>query len=163
MQTFLTSSNYCTSAKHLDDKRLLKQRVEVIQILKALKGYYSKTGAWEKHPATLMWHGHESSLAEYGIAFCRESKNRGFKDTCEQKILELHPDLDIMHPEWDHYLRVDGIAVSPPPKWLGYKKFHDSHRSNLIRKDRDFYSKYRWEVSDDLPYYWPSKESCWNR
>ena len=42
------------------------------------------------------------------------------------------------------------------PKWLGNKKFHASHRSNLLRKDREWYSQFGWTEPDDLPYIWPT-------
>ena len=45
MQTFLPYSNYPASARVLDNKRLGKQRVEVLQILKALAGE-SKFESW---------------------------------------------------------------------------------------------------------------------
>jgi hypothetical protein len=48
----------------------------------------------------------------------------------------------------------DGRPSVPPP-WLGDEGVHASHRSNLLRKDREFYSKYGWAESDDLPYVWP--------
>ena len=51
-----------------------------------------------------------------------------------------------------------GLArVLPPlilPPWLGDERVHASHRSNLLRKDKDFYSKYNWSESNDMPYYW---------
>lgn len=41
------------------------------------------------------------------------------------------------------------------PVWFGDKDFHASHRSNLLRKDAAFYSKYGWVEPDTLPYIWP--------
>jgi hypothetical protein len=32
---------------------------------------------------------------------------------------------------------------------------HDSHRSNLLRKDPQWYGQFGWTVPDDLPYVWP--------
>ena len=40
------------------------------------------------------------------------------------------------------------------PQWLGNATLHASHRSNLLRKDTDFYSKFKWQESDCMPYYW---------
>jgi hypothetical protein len=40
------------------------------------------------------------------------------------------------------------------PIWFGDKKFHDSHKSNLLRKNPIHYSKYKWNVPDNLPYVW---------
>jgi len=54
MQTFTPYSDFEESLRTLDLKRLGKQRVEVIQIVRALTvpGY-----AWSSHPAVLMWRG----------------------------------------------------------------------------------------------------------
>ena len=41
------------------------------------------------------------------------------------------------------------------PLWLGHSELHASHRSNLLRKDKSFYSQYNWNESADLPYVWP--------
>jgi len=40
------------------------------------------------------------------------------------------------------------------PPWVGRKDFHDSHKSNLLRKDFEFYKKYDWNIPSDLPYVW---------
>lgn len=39
--------------------------------------------------------------------------------------------------------------------WLGNEFFHESHQSNLLRKDYAYYSQFNWNVPDDLPYIWP--------
>ena len=40
------------------------------------------------------------------------------------------------------------------PHWLGYEPFHASHRSNLLRKDAEYYSQFGWTEPDNLPYIW---------
>lgn len=137
MQTFLPYPNYPQSARCLDNKRLGKQRVEVLQILKALAG---ESKGWVNHPATRMWRGHERALAVYGMVICNEWKHRGFNDTCKEKIKV-------------YLSKFDDDASSP--SWMNDDKFHSSHRSNLLRKDPDWYGQYGWEESDDLPYVWP--------
>lgn len=47
MQTFLPSTNLALGISQLDTKRLLKQRVEAIQILRTLAGI---TEGWKHHP-----------------------------------------------------------------------------------------------------------------
>ena len=42
------------------------------------------------------------------------------------------------------------------PKWLGNNKFHRSHKSNLVRKNSEYYSKKFKGVPNDLPYVWPA-------
>lgn len=43
------------------------------------------------------------------------------------------------------------------PEWLGDCDFHDSHKSNLLRKYYEYYSKFGWEVPINQKYIWPKK------
>jgi hypothetical protein len=45
-------------------------------------------------------------------------------------------------------------SIEMPP-WVGDDRVHASHRSNLLRKDLEYYSKYRWKEPRDMEYYWP--------
>ena len=140
MQTFLPYADFTKTAQCLDMRRLGKQRSEVIQLLNALlipgKG-------WGNHPAAKMWKGYEECLRVYGLSICQEWIMRGYKDTCLQKIHKFSPPV---------------VVGNLCPPWLGHKAFHDSHKSNLLRKDPVFYGKYKWNVPDDLPYVWPITE-----
>lgn len=140
MQTFLPYSSFKKTAKCLDNKRLGKQRVEAMQILKVLTG---ETEAWKNHPAVKMWKGYESALAYYALWIVQEWKNRGYKDTCEEKIINIA-------------LRF-GINDDVLPPFIGDEKFHKSHKSNLLRKNPEHYGQFNWKVSTDLPYVWPVK------
>lgn len=133
MQTFLPFESFSESAKILDNKRLGKQRVEAYQIMRALTG--ESTG-WVNHPATKMWRDHENALSEYGMIICREWINRGFKDSLLEKFA-------------DYYLLFPQIT----PWWLGFADLHDSHKSNLYRKDPIHYSQFA-DLGADLPYVW---------
>ena len=62
MQTFLPYANYTKSAQVLDDKRLGKQRVEALQILKAI---YLDNYGWKQHPCVKMWKDYPESLMMY--------------------------------------------------------------------------------------------------
>lgn len=125
----------------LDYRRLGKQRCEAKQILMALRG--ESTG-WVNHPATKMWRGYEPALALYGAVMCKEWKRRGYVDN-------LRPYFDGLLAE---YLSDTGVALIMPP-WLYDNAVVLSHRSNLVRKDADFYG-WQWpDVADDLPYVWP--------
>lgn len=42
------------------------------------------------------------------------------------------------------------------PAWFGNQAFHDSHKSNLLRKSPLWYSQFNWNVPNDLDYIWPS-------
>ena len=136
MNTFLPYKDFRKSAKVLDNKRLGKQRVEVLQILNTLTG---KSKGWKHHPATLMWKGFEASLCNYGLYICEEWQMRGFKDTCHGKIFNILLQIDKM------------IAY---PKFIGQKKFHRAYQSNLVRKDPIYYRKYFPKVPDNLKYTW---------
>jgi len=85
MQTFLPSTSFEQSAKWLDTLRLGKQRVECYQILKALT---DPSYGWQNHPAVNMWRQHKHALLFYSIAICLEWQQRGYKDTCQSKILD---------------------------------------------------------------------------
>lgn len=134
MQTFLPYSSFEASAQCLDRQRLGKQRVEVLQILRALRGL---SRGWVNHPATRMWAGHEHALVLYGEAVCREWLARGYRDTCLGKIAAF----------------ADGEPVAPG--WLGDPALHASHRSNLLRKDPAHYGQFGWDEGPGLPYVWP--------
>ena len=145
MQTFLPYSDFEKSAKVLDNKRLGKQRVEVLQILNALLN----NGGWRNHPATRMWEDNVGSLIEYGLAICREWKDRGYSDTCLDKIA----DIAITH----------NIENNEKPIWLGEERLHRSHRIALLCKNYDHYSQHfrnkeELEMSSSgatYEYYWP--------
>lgn len=137
MQTFLPYSDFMESARVLDRQRLGKQRVEVLQILRAIE---SGSG-WSNHPAVKMWNGYQNCLVEYGLCMCHEWIRRGYKDTCSEKIAGLRD----VHP----------FKV---PDWIGDEEFHRSHQSNLIRKDPEHYRHFFPDVPDDLPYVWPSSK-----
>ena len=64
MLTFLPYADFGLSARCLDRKRLGRQRVECLQILRTLRGV--STG-WRNHPAVKMWQGCENTLALYGL------------------------------------------------------------------------------------------------
>lgn len=146
MQTFLPYPNFVESARCLDNKRLGKQRVEVLQILKAnLQGPIKPDGkstGWYNHPACRMWRGYEGNLIHYGLEVCKEWRKRGYKDTVFNKLSKL-------------FLEKYPYITCGPPPWFENKDFHDSHKSNLLRKFPEHYKQFNWNVPDNLEYYWP--------
>jgi hypothetical protein len=139
-------TNYIESAACLDYKRLGKQRVECKQLLQALGvpvggTLPAKPSSWRNHPAARMWKGHEYALAMYAVAVCCEWKHRGYQDT--------------LLPQF--YAAADWLRDRSPaaPPWLGRDEFHASHRSNLLRKLPEHYSRLGWSEPHDLPYVWP--------
>src|SRR5919206_5320369 len=129
MQTFLPVPDFEESARLLDTARLGKQRVEALQILRALQ---LPDYGWAAHPAVLMWRGRRAALVAYGLAMVREWRARGFADTTEELIGEFAPEaVGLGQP---------GLAAAGRlPSWLGDPALHRSHRSNLLAKDPDFY------------------------
>ena len=78
MQTFLPYPDFAASAAALDPKRLGKQRVEALQVLRALTW---PTYGWKRHPAVRMWAGYTEGVAAYGLVACLEWISRGGADT----------------------------------------------------------------------------------
>lgn len=152
MQTFLPYPGFAESAAVLDQRRLGKQRVETIQILRALT---RPVYGWKHHPAVLMWKGHEEALAEYGLAMCREWCAQGRSDTCAATIIADLAEAGLPAPRSEAEL----IAAGAMPAWLGKGEFHRAHRSALVRKDPEWYRPLFSDVEDDLPYIWPSQQA----
>ena len=147
MQTFLPYPSFRESARCLDVRRLGKQRVECKQLLLALGvpvgEHHPKPTAWANHPACRMWRRHELSLALYGQVVCREWRERGYKDTLLDQFKTAYAWL------------ADRNAGLAYPNWIGYDAFHESHRSNLLRKDCKWYGQFGWQEPADIPYVWP--------
>lgn len=138
MQTFLPYPSYERSAACLDRQRLGKQRLEALQILNTLRG---RSKGWRNHPAVLMWQGHEGALSLYCLAMCEEWRRRGYVDNIARRVRRMKFD----------------PASYTKPKWIT-RRFCESHRSNLLRKDAAHYGQFDWRVPHDLPYLWPQSK-----
>jgi hypothetical protein len=145
MQTFVPYADFAASAAVLDDKRLGKQRVETLQILRAL--VFPSYRGWKNHPATRMWRGFTAALVAYGTAVCDEWERRGRVDAVRAALVAfsggVRPDVAALR------------AAGALPPWLGLEPLHVSHRSALVRKEPEHYRTYFPDVPDDLPYVWP--------
>ena len=141
MQTFLPYPEFDRSAAVLDRARLGKQRVEALQVLRALTvpGY-----GWRHHPVAKMWRGHLPALVKYSLVVTDEWIRQGHSDTVRPVVLAFAPEVDALQQ-----------AQLDMPPWIGDEEFHLSHRSNLIRKDPELYGPLFPGVPDDLPYKWP--------
>ena len=152
MQTFLPYADFGETARVLDTRRLGKQRVETIQVLRALTvaGY-----GWRHHPAAAMWAGYEEALVRYGLEICVVWCSLGNADTCAPTLVtDLTRGTGLSVPR----VQADLAAASELPPWLGDKDFHRSHQSALLRKDAAHYRSFFPDVPDDLPYVWPSSD-----
>jgi hypothetical protein len=81
-----------------------------------------------------MWKGYSNGLKFYLNCCIKEWTRRGYNNNMKLE-------------------RIRGRIVFPP--WFGNRKFHASHRSNLLRKDQNYYSKFKWREGSELPYVWP--------
>ena len=148
VQTFVPYADFEKSMRALDTKRLGKQRVEVIQIVRALTvpGY-----AWSSHPAVLMWKGFEEALGRYGLTACAVWTERGFGDSCATTIVaDLHAAGVTSIREYAELAATDAL-----PKWLFDEAVQLSHRSSLLRKDPEHYGPQFPDTPTDLDYVWP--------
>jgi Pyrimidine dimer DNA glycosylase len=148
MQTFLPVADFTESARLLDNPRLGKQRVECLQVLRALE---LPDYGWANHPVVTMWRGHTAGLVVYSLAMVRIWRERGFADTTETLIAEFAPDAAAMTQE-------EAAAAGLLPSWVGDEELHLSHRSNLLAKDPEFYRPRFPGDPDDLPYKWPGSD-----
>lgn len=139
MQTFLPYPDYLKSARCLYPKKHLGNQFYH-------EGKILLKGGWKHHPASKMWKGYEYSLCDYLIA-CNQALNERGKFYTE------------------HLIEILNIQKTLPntgkPFWLGDPDFHASHRSNLLRKDKEkgwnWYCQFGWTGPDNLPYIWPVK------
>ena len=149
MQTFTPYSDFEKSLRTLDLKRLGKQRVEVIQIVRALTvpGY-----AWSSHPAVLMWKGYEEALGRYGLTSCEVWTARGFVDSCAATIAA-----DLRAAGIAEIRSYEELAANDAlPPWLFDEAVQLSHRSALLRKDPEHYRPlFPPDTPLDLDYVWP--------
>jgi hypothetical protein len=152
MQTFLPYADFTASARVLDARRLGKQRVETIQVLRALTvaGY-----GWRHHPAVAMWAGYEEALVRYGLNVCSVWCDLGNADSCAATLItDLARGTGLAEPR----NQADLTAAGELPPWLGDPVFHRSHQSALVRKDPAYYGAIFTDVPDDLPYVWPASD-----
>lgn len=129
VQTFLPYPDFQKSVKCLDFRRLGKQRSEAMEIIEAIK--YG-TG-WKYHTAVTMWRGYLEALKEYYNTVIWEWIERDYETT--MPIFQVK---EVVYPHW-----------------FGDEAFHASHRSNLLRKNPQWYGQFGWIEPDNLPYVWP--------
>jgi hypothetical protein len=138
MQTFLPYPDFRKSLASLDNKRLGKQRVEALQIYKALT--VPKYG-WKNHPATRMWNGYINALILYHNISLEEWSKRTRKDGTFVT---------------NNMIPIPYVGKIIYPPWFGDDSFHISHQSNLVRKDAVYYGPKFPNVPTNLEYIWPS-------
>jgi len=147
VQTFLPYPDFAASAAVLDPRRLGKQRVEALQVFRALTR--EKYG-WKRHPAVRMWAGYTEALVCYGLVVCAAWTAMDRPDTCAVSLTS----------EYGGPAREQAAlaAAGELPPWLGRDDLHLSHRSSLLRKDPEWYRPVFGDIPDDLPYVWPASD-----
>ena len=135
MQTFLPYSNFQKTAEVLDWRRLGKQRVEGMQIIKTILTPEQK--GWQNHPIVIMWTPYVQALQLYTNTIINEWIKRGYNNN--MKLYEIN-----------------SLTM---PHWLGKEEFHASHRANLLRKDFKHYSQFGWTENPKNPYVWYTKQN----
>src|SRR5690606_11874517 len=140
------------SALVLDRRRLGKQRVEALQVLRGLTvpGY-----GWRRHPAVRMWTGYEEALVRYGLEICRVWRDRGHQDSCAAKLVA---ELAAVRPGEPGREQPELAEAGELPPWPGKPGRHRSHRSALVRQDPQVYADVFPGEPDDLPYLWPASD-----
>lgn len=152
MQTFLPFASFHASAAVLDARRLGKQRVEAVQVL---RGLIIPDYGWRRHPAVRMWAGYEEALVRYGLDVCAVWTAEERSDTCATTLVrDFQAWLPHTRTRTQEQLSADGDL----PPWLNTPGFHRSHQSALVRKDPDFYGRHFPDVPNDIPYVWPTSD-----
>lgn len=141
MNTFLPTQDFAESAAALATKRLGKQRLEALTLLRTLLG---RSAAFGDHPVAALWRGHEPALARYGLIMATEWRRRGLADSALPQIAELA-----------HQLVGYGRAIVDPP-WVGDERVHASHRAALLAEDTDHYRALGWVELPSEELFWPT-------
>ncbi|MDZ5663684.1 MSMEG_6728 family protein [Nocardioides sp. S-58] len=148
MQTFLPYPDFERSARSLDARRLGKQRVECLQVV---RGLTVPTYGWRHHPAVKMWRGHLEALGRYTLVCCEVWTELGRADTCAATVMTDLRAAGVTQVRTQAELTEAGVL----PAWLGDEDFHRSHQSALLRKDPELYGPLFPGVPPDLDYVWP--------
>ncbi len=148
MQTFLPYPDFTATAAVLDVRRLGKQRVEALQVLRAMT---VPEYGWRHHPVAKMWAGYDEALVRYGLEVCAAWTAGGRADTVAATLVADLGRVARTQPEL--------AAAGELPPWLGWEPLHRSHRSALLRKDPAYYRpRFGSDLPDDLPYEWPASD-----
>lgn len=142
MQTFLPEPSFEASAASLDRLRLGKQRIENLQLMRAIT---DPQAGWRHHPCVGMWRHHPCALYRYHVAICAEWTGRGYRDTCLEQGRALHA--DFCAPD----------RHEEDPGWLGRADVHAAYRSALIAKDPAHYGPLWPGTPAGLEHPWPQE------
>jgi hypothetical protein len=134
MQTFWIDDDPRNTAKVLDWRRLGKQRVEVLQILRALAG---ETMGWRHHSLTRAWAGHVNALVVYGEAICLEWRQRCRKP-CDREVCAGDCSRDSCLSKIRAYANGGPVVW---PGWVDDPLIRLAYRAKLLRKKPEHYGR----------------------
>lgn len=142
MNTFVTHYDHRVTFARMDSRRLGKQRVECLQIIRYAIGA-DPDFAWASHPAVRMWARHTHELLRYAIEASTEWISRGYADNLRQRFHQIL-----------HWYSVQATTDRRGPEWLADPRQHVAHCSNLVRKDPKYYARFWPQIPADFPYIW---------
>lgn len=167
MQTFMTSPDWVSTARHLDYRRLGEQRLECKQILAALGYEVTPEGTLHRtQPHSLYFEVGLDPSGQRTTSVCRIHATKGWVNhPCTKMWRGYHEALAeyqrVMIEEWvsrgynNTMLRVKPADLFLLPHWYDDERVYASHRSNLLRKAPEHYGKFGWSESSDIPYFFP--------
>lgn len=126
----------------LDDRRLGKQRLEALQIIRLLDSSVTVTRGFSRHPAVLSYRGYVPYLKLYYNACLEEWCRRGKKNTMAPLPVECEAPNGVVVP-W---------FIPCVPRLM-------ADRAALLRKDPVWYG--RQFASLNIPEYYHSLGYCW--
>lgn len=144
MQTWITHTDYRTSASNLDNKMLGAQIYEGIHVLSSLLNVNDKLVNPKRsvinHPVAKFWKGYECDLYCYVFYHIEEWMNgRGYRTEINMK------NLDIILDKLNKLIEIEGgcIIVEQNPKIN--EDLIKLHKQVLVNKKPEYY-KEKWRI-----------------
>lgn len=136
IQVFMPYPDFYLSTHCLDSSRLGNQIYRECKTL--------INDGWKNHPAYTIWKDYKYALCNYALV----------------GLFVLVSERNKYYPKWIDYFieKQQGFKDTGLPSIFGYKPYHDSHKSNLLRKNPEYYSQFNWKVPNNLPYVWKIEE-----
>lgn len=119
IQVFMPYNNFFMSTKCLDDKRLGNQIYRECKTL--------INGKWPNHPISKMWKNYKYSLCLYAI--------KGLWELMIRKRFYPH--------HFKFYInKLKTLKNTGTPPFIYDEEFINSHKSNLLRKNYNYYKQF---------------------
>lgn len=147
MQTYLPYADFYETAHCLRDYDLTTQIEHTVIILSTLHELDGFDG-YQTHRAVKMWREYDAQLSHYGLVMCEEAEKRGLEVSGQDERLAWH---------LGNIASVEDFEMSKPPWMLDrrMKRVETTSRAVLLRRDRDFYKQYKWNVPEMSTLYYP--------